>query len=110
MLLLEVHVNIFLVPVLMIVSAVIAFVIRSGQISSLKGKVNELEKEMLNCHAEILQLQKEKIEILQSVSQPTIPVIPINAQKEDVANKLPDVSTRKKVLGATGPVKQQSGS
>lgn len=110
MLLMDVHVNIFAAAGLVVVAAVVSFLVRASQVSSLKGKVQDLEKEMLSCHAEILQLQKEKIDLLKSISEPSIPVIPINAPKEDSASKLPDVGNRKKLLGGNSPVKQQSGS
>jgi hypothetical protein len=112
MLLLDVHVNIFAAAGLVVVAAVVSFLVRASQVSSLKGKIQDLEKEMLSCHAEILQLQKEKIDLLKSISEPSIPVIPINApkDKEETASKLPDVGNRKKLLSGNAPVKQQSGS
>lgn len=34
---------------------------------SLKAKINELEKEMLSNHAEILQLHREKVQLLEKI-------------------------------------------
>lgn len=105
-------VNIFIVAGIAIVSAFIGFVIRANKQAGLTKKITDLENEMLASHAEILQLQKERIDLLKSISQPSIPVIPISAGKEEkVTEKLPDVASRKKLLGAQAPpVKQQSGS
>ncbi len=88
----------------------IGFLSRSRLNVSLKKKVVELEREMLICHAEILQLHKEKIELLKSMSEPTIPVISITASKDEKnTDKLPDAATRKKLLSSQPAIKQQSG-
>ena len=108
MLALVVNVNLFLAAGIAIVTALIGFGLRSNQIASLKKKISELENEMLANHAEILQLQKEKIDILKSVTEQSIPVIPINTAKDDKLEKLPDAGLRKKML-SNPPAKQQSG-
>lgn len=105
-------VNIFIVAGIAILSAFVGFVIRLNKQAGLSKKITELENEILLSHAEILQLQKERIDLLKSISQPSIPVIPISGGKDEkVAEKLPDVASRKKLLGVqNSPVKQQSGS
>ena len=106
----EVNVNIFLLAGLTIFSVIIGYIFRGNQGNSLKRKINELENEILSSHAEILQLQKEKIDLLKTISEPSIPVISITAAKEELANeKLPDASARKKLLGSHPAIKQQSG-
>jgi hypothetical protein len=83
------------------IAGFVGFVFRSSQISSFKKKINELEKEMLSSHSEILQLQREKIELLQKFQTPTIPVIPIKSAKEEkAADSFTDISLRKKLLGS----------
>lgn len=108
MLALLVNVNLFLASGFVVLAAIAGYALRGGQIASLKKKVSELENEMLSNHAEILQLQKEKIDILKSITEPTIPVIPINVAKDEKLEKLPDGSIRKKLL-SNPPIKQQSG-
>lgn len=114
MLAIQVNVNIFLIVGLVLIAAIIGFMIRSSQLISLNKKITELEKEMLASHAEILQLQRDKIEILKTVTEPSIPVISITSNKEEKPESLPDIAIRKKLLGtspaASSMAKQQSGS
>ena len=69
-------------------SFVIGFFIRSGQIRLLKRKIIELESEMLHNHADILELQRSKALLEQNLQASKIPVIPLNATKEDGADKV----------------------
>jgi hypothetical protein len=110
LLVVELKFNFYLVIGLMAISALIGHAIRSSQLHKLKKRVEELEKEMLANHAEILQVQKEKIDLLKMMEQPAIPVIPLNTSKDEkAADKLPDVATRKKMLGlAEQQIKRQS--
>jgi len=102
--------NIFLFAGLAVLFTLIGYISRSTKSASLKKKVNELEREMLICHAEILQLQREKIEILKTISEPSIPVISIAASKDEKnTDKLPDAAARKKLLGSQPAIKQQTG-
>jgi hypothetical protein len=71
--------------------------LRHSQLKKLKGKVSELEKEMVVSHAEILELQRDKVlleEKLKGTS--SIPVIPITAKEEKKSDKLQDRSLGKK--------------
>jgi hypothetical protein len=100
MLAIPITVNLFLLVGCLAFSALIGFAFRSGQIKSLKYKISQLEKEMLETHAEILDLQRSKVNLEEKlkVSSP-IPVIPINVVAEDkAADKMPDVTMRKKLL------------
>lgn len=113
MLAMVMNVNIFVVGGIALVSAIVGFLARGNKHLSLKKKITDLENEVLVSHAEILQLQKEKIDLLKSISQPNIPVIPITGAKDEKnSDKIPDVSARKKLLGSqnTPNIKQQSGS
>lgn len=61
----------------------VGFLFRTAQIKKLRGKVLDLEKEMMSSHAEILELQKEKLQLEEKLKRSSqIPVIPINS-KED---------------------------
>ena len=111
MLAIQVTLNVFIIAGLLALSFIIGFLLRGGRITSLKGKLAELEKEVLSSHAEILQVQREKIELMQSMNIPPIPVIPLNASKEEKSAEVnPDVAARKKLLGKPSTnIKQQSG-
>lgn len=99
MLAIPITVDLFLLIGCITVTGLIGFAFRSGQIKSLKSKIAVLEKEMLEAHAEILELQQNKVSLEEKLKGSTIPVIPINVVSEDKsAEKMPDVSIRKKLL------------
>lgn len=80
----DLNLNIFLVAGMVISSWILGYVLGTMKKASLQNKVGELEKEMLNSHAEILQLQRDKIDLIKSVSEPSgIPVISINGKEEN---------------------------
>jgi outer membrane lipopolysaccharide assembly protein LptE/RlpB len=68
---------------LVLISAAAGFLIRSRSISSHKKKIIELENEMLRNHADILELQKQKSQLEQTLNASDIPVIPIKSAKEE---------------------------
>lgn len=99
MLMIDLNLNIFLVAGLVVSAGILGYVIGKMQKAALENKVGELEKEMLNSHAEILQLQRDKIDLIKSISEPSgIPVIPLNAKEEKAGDKNIDISLRKKVI------------
>ena len=82
--------------------AIAGFLLRSTQIGKLHRRIKELEREMLQNHAEILNLQRENTELVDKLRNNTVPVIPITGTaKENTSDPLPDVSTRKKLLGSS---------
>ena len=99
MLAIPITVNLFLLIGFISLAGLIGFAFRSSQINSLKNKIAVLEKEMLEAHAEILELQQNKVTLEEKLKGSSIPVIPINVVSEDkAADKMPDVSMRKKLL------------
>ena len=109
MLAFQVNVNIFLIAVLILVAAVTGYLVRSNQLNSLKKRIAESEKEILASHAEILQLQRDKIDLIKTSSEPAIPVISMPANKEEkIAERMPDAASRLKLLGTLPAVNQQS--
>jgi len=83
----ELTVNIFVLTGIVIGSFIIGFLIRANQIRSLRRKIVELETEMLNNHADILELQRGKALLEQNLQASKIPVIPLNPTKEEGADK-----------------------
>lgn len=75
--------DLLIYPGIFVAGLVIGFLIKAGKTKSFKKKINNLEQEMLRNHAEILQLQKERIDLLKQLETPAIPVISIKAAKED---------------------------
>ncbi len=73
------------------------FIFRTGQLKKQKKRVGELEKEMMASHAEILELQKERLQLEEKLKGTSnIPVIPINVKEEKKSEKLQDKSASKK--------------
>lgn len=92
---------IWIVPAV-VLFGVAGFLLRSNQLRKLNRRINELESEMLQNHAEILSLQRENTELMNRLKNPAVPVIPITgSQKESNGEPLPDVTARKKLLGST---------
>jgi hypothetical protein len=100
MLAITLTVNLFLLLGFLAFSGLIGFAFRSSQIKSLKSKISHLEKEMLEYHAEILELQRNNVNLEEKLKESSpIPVIPINiVAEEKAAEKMPDVAMRKKLL------------
>jgi hypothetical protein len=82
--------------------AVIGYAFRGARLLKLKRRVEELEREMLQNHAEILSLQKENTELQDKLKNNPVPVIPITGSgKENAAEGGSDVGSRKKLLGSS---------
>jgi len=83
----------------------IGYAFRSHRLNKLKKRISELESDMLQCHADILTLQKENAELINKLNNnPSVPVIPItgsNPGKENTTEGVPDVAARKKLLGSS---------
>jgi hypothetical protein len=72
---------------LMAVSFVTGFIVRNSQLKKAKGRIAELEREMVLSHAEILELQKDKLLLQgQLKGSSNIPVIPIITRDEKKAD------------------------
>jgi hypothetical protein len=94
MLLIKLSIDVTMLVGAIVVAIATGFLFRSSQLKKQKKRVSELEREMMECHAEILELQQEKQVLekqLKGVS--TIPVIPITAKEEKKSDKLQDKST-----------------
>ncbi|MGZ5245694.1 MAG: hypothetical protein ACXWV5_01305 [Flavitalea sp.] len=83
MLALEVTINVFVIFGIFLVAMAAGFMARVSQISGYKRKVVELEKEMLNNHASILDLQQEIAKLERKLFESKIPVIPMKKSKEE---------------------------
>jgi hypothetical protein len=73
------------------------FLLRSTQLKKQKGKVSDLEREMMASHAEILELQKDRLMLEEKLKgSSNIPVIPITAKEEKKSDKMQEKSISKK--------------
>lgn len=81
-----IEISLGLLPLLAVISAAfsLGFILRSSQLRYSRKKVLDLEKEMLDNHAEILELQKERAELLRHMKESRIPVITMKTSKDDM--------------------------
>jgi hypothetical protein len=80
-------------------SGFIGFTLRRSQIAKIHKKLVKVENEMINSHAEILELQKEYITMelkLRGIKDPV--VVMTNPNDANSNEKLPDGVLRKKML------------
>lgn len=94
---------IWVLPVVCLFFGLTGYAFRSHQLKKLKGRVSELESEMLQNHADILKLQKENADLANKLKNNlSVPVIPITgAPQPNSSEALPDVTARKKLLGSS---------
>jgi len=79
------------------VAFVFGFILRGAQLKKLKGKVSDLEGEMMASHAEILELQKDRLVLEEQLKgSSNIPVIPISVKEEKKSDKAQEKSISKK--------------
>jgi hypothetical protein len=83
MLVIEMNLSIFSLAGLMLAALVLGFLLRTGQIRIQRRKILELEKEMLNNHAQILELEKEKAGLMRQMKEQKIPVIPMEGDQNE---------------------------
>lgn len=83
MLAIEINLNVLLLIGLLLIAFVLGYLIRRNSIRSFHEKIMDLEIEMLNNHARILELEKEKAAMIKQMKEPKIPVIPLKSSKED---------------------------
>lgn len=106
MLAITLTVNLLLFAIAVGLAFLVGFLLRGSQLKKWKKKVIELETEMLRNHADILDLQKDKAALEQNLKTIAIPVIPINASKDDKnGDKLSDGAMRKQVAAQQGSKK-----
>lgn len=82
------NINILILVVIIGLSALLGFTMRSRLLAKKKRQIAELEKEMMQAHAEVLEVQKEYCELESRVRDLAIPVISMkHAPKEEEKQK-----------------------
>lgn len=69
MLAIVVSVNIFLIALICGFAFVMGYLVRSSFITKCRKRISELEEEMLRDNARILELEKEKVELMRSIEK-----------------------------------------
>ena len=83
----DVSINILLVLPLLILAALAGFLVRSRQFGRKKRQINELEKEMMQAYAELLDTQKDYCELKARLKDEDSPVISIKENKSQDLTK-----------------------
>jgi hypothetical protein len=99
MLTFEFPVNALILLAIVAVSILIGFRLRKSQIANLHKRLLKAENEMINSHAEILEIQKEFITMelkMRGVKDPV--VVMTNPNDANSNEKLPNGGLRKKLL------------
>jgi len=97
MLLIKLSLDVSLLVGIITIAFATGFLMRGSRLNKLKRRVSELETEMMSNHAEILELQRDKLMLEEKLKDSSsIPVIPINAKEEKKSDKLQDKSISKK--------------
>jgi cell division protein FtsL len=79
-------INIAVLISVLILSFAAGFILRQAQLSSLRKKISELESEVLQSHAEILELQKLSKVSRKDETLHNIPVIPLKSKDDKNKN------------------------
>jgi|SRR5579871_2503248 len=81
------------------VSAFAGYSFRKYKIKRTASRIEELEREVLQSHSEILQLQKENIDILKIVDELKESLAnKKDGEHEEISQPVVDISSRKKVF------------
>ncbi|HTQ27394.1 MAG TPA: hypothetical protein VMI35_04665 [Puia sp.] len=109
----EFSINIVVLALLVFFSALVGFTLRYRQTLKYKNKIEELEREILNNYAEILNLERENTgmeSMLQDIQSPVIPIKTAMKEEQEESNnqKVPDISLRKKLLSKENLLKQSA--
>jgi hypothetical protein len=81
----DLSIDIYLIAVLMALAALAGFLLRSRQLGKKKRRIGELEREMNQAYAELLEIQKDYCELESKVKQVDSPVIPIMKKQDGVS-------------------------
>jgi hypothetical protein len=85
----DISINIYLLLLLLAISTSMGFLAKSRLIARKNRKIAELEREMMQAHAELLDTQKDYCELESRVKQGDSPVISIknNSNKQETPQK-----------------------
>ena len=97
MLLIKLNLDVSMLIGIIAIAFATGFLLRGARLKKLQGRVSELEKEMMASHAEILELQRDRMLLEEKLKgSSSIPVIPINAKEEKKSDMMQDKSISKK--------------
>ncbi|HEX9511680.1 MAG TPA: hypothetical protein VF939_14420 [Puia sp.] len=89
------NIDLFTLLVIIGLSALIGFLLRSYQIRKKKRRIAELEQEMMKAYAEVLVVQKEYCDLESRVRDMAIPVISMKHTTKEEEKKKEESPDRK---------------
>jgi hypothetical protein len=85
----DVSISVFVLLPMLIIAALSGFLVRSGQLRRKKRQIAELENEILQAYAELLETQKDYCELKARLKDDDSPVISIKETKSQEPAKQP---------------------
>jgi hypothetical protein len=85
----DISINIYVLLLLLAIAAFLGFLVKSRLIGRKNRKIMELEREMMQAHAELLDTQKDYCELESRVKESDSPVISIknNSNKQETPKR-----------------------
>jgi len=79
----DVSVNVIVMLPLLVIAVLLGFFVRSGQLRRKNRQIAELEKEMMQAYAELLDTQKDYCELKAGLKDDDSPVISIKEKSQE---------------------------
>src|SRR5258708_31955421 len=92
----DLTIDVYLLLLMMLGAAVVGFLGRSRQLAKKNRRIAELEREMMQAHAEVLSTQRDYCELESKVKEDTSPVIAMIKTKNE---EPPPKSTERTDIG-----------
>jgi len=70
-----------------VVAGLIGFLVSRGLLAKYRGRIRQLETEMMSSHAEILEIQKAYVKMEERLKEQPIPVIPMKISGKETNPK-----------------------
>src|SRR5260221_4893864 len=96
MLTFDISVDVYIFLLIIIMAAIVGFLGRSRQLAKKNRRIAELEREMVQAHAEVLSTQRDYCELESKVKDDTSPVIAMTKNKIE---EPPPKSTERRDMG-----------
>lgn len=81
----DLSIDIYVLAALLGLAMLAGFLFRSRQLAKKKRQIAELEIEMIDSHAELLEMQKDYCALESKLTQADSPVIPIKKKQDGVS-------------------------
>src|SRR5258708_27495739 len=99
----DISIEVYILLLIMIAAALVGFLGRSRQLAKKNRRIAELEREMIQAHAEVLSTQRDYCELESKVKDDTSPVIAmIKSKSEEQPPKSTERRDRIRKNRATG--------